>query len=316
MEKFEFVREIVEEWGGEPDSLELVRDSINAVFRYREGAAYRFLRISKYWAPKKIVGAMDYLRFLWANGAPVCEPIASKNGRFIEYYTHHAPQERLHYRDRLQEADVARYICRVYAESPGETVTNRCTDPLIHEAWGRALAHLHNVAIHYQPRPDLYFHSWEKEFNDTKRWLPAGDTAAWREFERLQAWYQSLEEVGAGFGVTHADCNAGNFVWNGRSITIIDFDEPMTNWFASDVARPFIEIEDFPLTLRRQLMVAFVNGYRQVRSLSDATVASLPQFMRFKKLAFYAWEIGDCGTPHDDEDLIRLRNQFKNPVEW
>lgn len=316
MEKFAFVREIVELWGGEPDSLALVRDGINVVFRYRQGPRYCFLRISKYWAPKKIISAMDYLNFLWQRGAPVCEPIASRNGRFIEYYTHHNAPQGTHYRDRHHTDGIDRYICRVYAEVPGETVTNRCTDPIIYEAWGVALAKLHEVAALYQPSPELYFHSWQKEFNDTKMWLPPDDTVAWQEFDRLRAWYDSLEQIGGGFGVTHADCNAGNFIWNGQSITIIDFDEPMTNWFASDGARPFREIEDFPLPLRRQLKAAFVSGYRQIRYLSDETVASLPQFIRFKNLAMYAWEIGDCGTPYDTDYLAEMRQHFENPVEW
>lgn len=315
MENFTFVRDIVEMWGGDPDSLELIRDIINVVFRYREGEKYRYLRISKYWAPKKIIGSTDYLRFLWQHGAPVCEPIPSQNGRFIEYYIHKNAPKGTHYRDRLLEGDDVRYICRVYGEAPGETLTNRCTSPAIYEAWGQALAQLHHVAVRYKPAPDLYFHSWEKEFDNTKEWLPAHDTVAWREFEKLQAWLKTMEEIDGGFGITHADCNAGNFIWNGRFITIIDFDEPMQNWFASDVARPFREIDDFPDTLRRQLIAAFLNGYRQIRPLGDETVANLPWFLRFKNLAMYAWEIGDCGTPFDAEELVTMREQFALPIE-
>ena len=301
-EDYNFVREIVSLWGGDPDSLELVRDIINVVFRYEEpGQGGRYLRISKFWEPKKIIGATDYLCFLWEGGAPVCAPVAAKNGRFINHHT--APNG-------------DRYICRVYSEAVGETLTNRCADPGIYEAWGKALAQLHNVAIHYQPAPDLYFHTWEKEFADTKRWLSPDDTIAWREFEQLWRWFDAMPPIDGGFGITHADCNAGNFVWNGRSITIIDFDEPMLNWFASDVARPFIEIQDFPLPLRRQLMTAFLHGYRQVRPLDEAAAAYLPWFIRFKSLSFYAWEIGDCGTPYETEYLAEMRRQFTNPVEW
>lgn len=304
---YNFVRDIVVLWGGDPDSIELVRDIINVVFRYEEpGQGGRYLRISKFWEPKKIIGATDYLRFLWAGGAPVCAPVAAKNGRFINYYTT-SPGD---------GGSDDRYICRVYSEAVGETLTNRCTNPIIYEAWGKAIAQLHQVAIHYQPAPDLYFHTWEKEFQDTQAWLPPHDTIAWQEFERLRHWFDQMPPIDGGFGITHADCNAGNFVWNGRLITIIDFDEPMVNWFASDVARPFLEMQDFPLPLRRQLMAAFLHGYRQIRPLSEATAAALPYFMRFKTLAAYAWELGDCGTPFETDYLADLRRQFANPTEW
>ncbi|HID54358.1 MAG TPA: hypothetical protein EYP41_20260, partial [Anaerolineae bacterium] len=150
---------------------------------------------------------------------------------------------------------------------------------------------------------------------NTAVWLPEDDTAAWVEFERIDTWWQNLSPLPTGFGVTHADCNAGNFVWNGRTITIIDFDEPMLTWFAADIARPFLEIYDFPLALRRELLAAFLAGYGTVRPLDEATLASLPWFMRMKDMAVYAWELSE-GVSFDAPHLQEYRRGFVRPLPW
>lgn len=90
----------------------------------------------------------------------------------------------------------------------------------------------------------------------------------------------------------------------------------MWEWFAADVARPFKEITDFPLALRRELMAALVLGYREIRPLSDLTVASLSWFLRFKSLSAYACDLGDNGTSYDDPDMDSYRELFAHPVEW
>ena len=209
----------------------------------------------------------------------------------------------------------AHYVCRVTAEAKGRALTHRCTDPVIFEAWGRALGELHGVAASYEPAPELYFHSASKELADTEAWLPTEDHVAQRELERTKAALEAWDGDG-GFGITHADCNAGNMIWDGHAISVIDFDEPMRHWFASDVARPFREIEDRPLAQRRALMSSFVRGYRERRALSDSAVASLPLFIQMKNLAMYAWELGSCGTPHDARELVEMRARFANPTPW
>ena len=299
--KYNFVREIVSElWDGDPESLILVRESANVVFRFQSNDVDYFLRITNIWKREKVVSAMSYLRYVHGKGAPVYEPIASMNGRYIEDYDHHN----------------STYMCRVYAAVAGKVLTNRCDDPVIYTAWGKAIAQLHEAAITYKPSPKLYFWSHDEEVEETVEFLPPKDAVAWREYEAVMGWFESKPAIDGGFGVTHGDCNAGNFVWNGRTITIIDFDEPMWEWYAADVARPFLEILDFPLELRRALMAAFVAGYREIRPLDDFTVASLPWFIRFKNLAIYAWELGDNDTPYNHPDMIELRELFANPVKW
>ena len=299
--KYQFVSEIVTKfWHGDPNSVELVRESANIVFKFRQQEHHRFLRISNVWHPEKILSAIDFLRYSHANGAPVYEPIASVNGRFIEPYTHHN----------------STYLCRTYESIAGETLTHRCTSPIIYEAWGHAIAQLHEVAVQYRPDPNLYFWSRKEEWDKTKIGLSPNDAPLWQEFELIDNWFKSNPPIDGGFGITHADCNAGNFIWNGRTITIIDFDEPMVEWMAADVARPFLEVLDFPLSLRQQLMAALVKGYRGVRPLDNFTVTHLPWFIRFKALSGYAWEIGDNDKSPYAPDMVARRNDIVNPLEW
>ncbi len=237
---------------------------------------------------------------IFCKNGPLTRHGFKQNGRFIEDYVHNN----------------STYMCRVYEEVQGQVLTNRCTDPVIYAAWGSAIAQLHEAASHYQPHPDLYFWSHDQEVQEIVEFLPPHDELAWREYEQVMGWFNQMPPINGGYGVSHGDCNAGNFIWNGRSITIIDFDEPMWEWFAADVARPFLEVHDFPLALRRQLMAALVKGYRGIRPLSDLTVASLPWFMRFKTLSGYAWELGDNDKPYDHPDMVTCRKLFAHPLAW
>ena len=78
------VQELVRRWGGDPGSVELVRDSINTVYRYLDATAGRYLRISKFWAPEKMTAAADFLSCVSKGVAPVCAPVPSWRGRLVE----------------------------------------------------------------------------------------------------------------------------------------------------------------------------------------------------------------------------------------
>ena len=158
--KYAFVRQtVVELWAGEPDSVTLVRESANVVCRFEVKGNGRFLRITNIWQRKKVVSAIDYLRFLYGRGAPMCAPIASVNGRYIEDCAHNN----------------SIYMCRACAEAPGEVLGNRCTEP---KARGKAIARLHQVVSRYQPHPDLYFWSHDQEVQETIEFLPSDDVLA------------------------------------------------------------------------------------------------------------------------------------------
>ena len=83
------------------------------------------------------------------------------------------------------------------------------------------------------------------------------------------------------FGLTHTDVRSENAMWDGERVRIIDFDEPVYHWYASDVMRPFLEFARLPADEFDSLFDAFLAGYREVREFSDrwaaATVTLLPR---------------------------------------
>jgi Ser/Thr protein kinase RdoA (MazF antagonist) len=81
-------REIASLWDADPDSLRLVNDNINIVYRFEVCGRGMFLKVCAA-ANRSITeqrAAAEYLRHLASNGAEVCAPVLSRNGRLIEEF--------------------------------------------------------------------------------------------------------------------------------------------------------------------------------------------------------------------------------------
>lgn len=102
-------------------------------------------------------------------------------------------------------------------------------------------------------------------------------------------------------------------------ITIIDFDDPVWHWFATDLARPFLELADHPLEDRRQVLGWFNKGYHSERPIDKIWVENLPWFMRMKTLGIYAWSAAhwDPRQPLTRTEWIaNYHHRFTHPLDW
>ena len=102
---------------------------------------------------------------------------------------------------------------------------------------------------------------------------------------------------------------------------MIDFDEPVHHWLASDVARPFRELDP---RAENACLEAFLDGYREKRAFDSGWEPTLPGFVRMKSLEIYVWaslpggwEDSDLpgGRPRDAE-LEQIRSRFGRIDRW
>ena len=278
-------RAAAERWGGDLDSVQPVGVGANAIYRLalEEGAGFLRIIHPQGRGRAELEANLAYLTHLFREGAPVNEPLRSQRGAWIEAVEHDGEQ----------------WLVTAVGSVPGEPVSHRCTDPTVYRAWGVAMARLHVAAETFRPSPSSYYGA-DREWREVCERLPFADEAVRGEAERVRAWRAQLERDDHGFGFTHGDFNAGNALWDGESVHVIDFDEPSMHWYAADVARPFNEVRDRSPEQIREWVDALVAGYRVVRALPERWVRDIPWFLRLRVLSVYLWSLAEW----EDEEVI------------
>ena len=89
------------------------------------------------------------------------------------------------------------------------------------------------------------------------------------------------------FGLIHADPNPDNIIWNGTTLSLIDFDDTAYGWHMLDVAAALIELRfdnDFD-----SLQAALLDGYRKNRPLAPSETDILPAFILIRAMSLMGW---------------------------
>ena len=293
------------QWGVTPDSLELVNQGINVVFRFtaHENAYFLNLTHVDLKSQAELEANWNFLQHLVEEGAPVSPPVLARDGQKVIAIQ--------------QEEDTL--LATVTRAMPGELVPEGMLSEETFHAWGRALAQMHNAAGSFQPADSSLYKTWDGIWKNTYALINRSDQAALHEFEQVDAWFQDLSADTPDFGLTHADFRAGNMLLHEGEITILDFDEPVWHWWAADMARPFLELSDYAIEDRRQARGWFVQGYRSVRSLDEFWVENLPWFMRMKTLDIYAWSAAHWDERQEitrQEWMEYYQRRFENLFTW
>ncbi len=262
-------------WQADADSLKLVSDGINLVYRFNALGQGRYLRITHplLRSQLELQSAIDFQCYLYEQDVPVCQPIKSSLGNYIEV---------------IRQAEQT-YFAQVFAEVPGKIMHFNFAKPKPYEIWGQALAKLHQAAKYYQPKPHLQFKTWQNLWAEITAYMPISAEFIRSEYQAIDIWLKTLSLDTAHYGLTHADHRLDNILYDGRKIYIIDFDEPVYHWFSSDIARPFLNLCEQDFTKWQVKFEAFLTGYNSILVLSQAQVESIPWHIRMKNLDIYLW---------------------------
>ena len=257
-------------WGAEPGSLELVERKLSIIVRLRRAGETHYLRIShpSIRQPRTARAAYHFQAQLAARGAPVCAPVLSVGGNHIEW---------------LPQGNTS-YFAGLVKEAPGEAIAPDERDPRVlrprgavtrvlrprsagtraFRAWGQSIAQLHEAARAYRA---AYF--------------------------RLGRWLSDLPR--RDFALTHDDMHPANAFWDGRRVTIIDFDEPVYNWIWVDFGRALFDFYQRPVRERHRLHEALLAGYGEIRAIDAELHEQLPRFMQLRGLMMHLWSLEDVG---------------------
>lgn len=210
-----------------------------------------------------------------------------------------------------------RFLATAVYAVPGRTLSRDDCEPAVFRAWGEAMASLHVAAERFEPADREGYLDEGAHWRECGESLPAADTLARAEWLEVDSWWHETALPLGDRGLTHADMNATNAIWDGAHVHLIDFDEPIWHVFASDLARPFREMDHQPAHARAAAKDALLAGYRSLRPLAAAWDEALPWLVRMKQMEMYAWtlrtgidpsEPNAAGMRHEDFIAERRRD--------
>ena len=288
---------VARHWGADPQSLQLVERRLSIVYRLRrkdEETAYLRISHPSIRPPSTIRAAYHFQDYLADQGAPVCAPLASRAGNHIEW---------------LAQAGT-RYFAGLVTAAPGAAIAPDERDPRVFRAWGRSIARLHEAALGY--RPGRHRHHTIFDFYQNMRPQALTAEAAIRaQYFELGRWLHDLPR--RDFALTHGDMHPANAFWDGRRVTIIDFDEPVYGWIWIDFARALLDFYRRPARERRQLHEALLAGYGEIRAIDAPLHGQLSRFMQFRGLMMHLWSLEEGAVsvsgPAPHQRVWALREQ-------
>ncbi|MCX7114494.1 MAG: phosphotransferase [Gammaproteobacteria bacterium] len=261
-------------WDGVIDSIHLVSEGINLVYRFeRQGLGY-YLRMThaKLRGEVELLAAIAYQRHLFEHAVPVCEPITSRNSLWVEH---------------IQQGSEL-FLAHVCREVPGEPICFDSLDLVPYQNWGRALGQLHHAAMSYDPGAHAYT-SWDQSLEELHEYAQHESTALQRCLAEVDQFLKDRNQSSLTYGLTHGDHREGNVLRHGREIHIIDFDLPSMNWFTEDVARPFFHSIVLDEKNWQDKIGPYLEGYFSVMPKESIDLSALPKQIQMKCLEIYLW---------------------------
>ena len=167
-------------------------------------------------------------------------------------------------------------------------------------ALGNLMARLHDHAIHWQPPTGFTRRWWDWEglfgdnagfyLNSDQVWTLLPDDYGEMFHEVARQVRQVMLEMGQGpdaGGLIHADLHMGNLLFSGGEARPIDFDDCGYGYWVYDFAVALSDWQDSPDWPR--LRDALLDGYAQVRPLTEEQLKYLDPFMAGRRVALMLW---------------------------
>ena len=304
-------KEALGHWGLADQTPELLKFRENAVFRIRlADGAPAALRLHRpgYHDDCALASELQWMTALRAGGLHVPAPVPTLDGR--DLVTLPATSA-----FASQHADIVSWM---HGEELGRSGTplhqapERLTE--IFGQLGQAMAEFHNISDRWTPPASFVRPAWDFDglLGENPLWgrfwdCPGLEPDAARRFAALRPLLaerlKAAERLGLDYGLIHADLVRENVLVGAGHVELIDFDDAGYGWRMFDIATTL-------LRNRREahfdlIQAALIAGYRRRRSLSDASLETLPLFLLLRSLTYIGWIGSRPATPDAQERQTR-----------
>lgn len=266
--------EIAERWLEGEGTVRILRASANFMSVIRSGERRYFLRFnhSSERTPEYIKEELNYIRHLIGKGIKANRPIASRSGRLVESVS----------------TEMGVFHAVLFEAMPGRHMEFEELDLKGLWSWGKAMGEVHAASIGYVGH---MVPSWRDNIAFTRRILPESEATVLGELDSVEEKLRTLPVSEDNFGVIHYDFELDNLLWDGDAVNVIDFDDFARYWYVADFACALQDL--FKDTGGRvdegdDRFIAFLEGYRSVKPVSDYEISHIPLFTRLDHIYVYA----------------------------
>ncbi|MFB9324811.1 phosphotransferase enzyme family protein [Paenibacillus aurantiacus] len=268
----EVLREAAGRFGIRPDSLRDLNGFQNFVYAGMAGDREIILRLAPqaHRDEAAVRAELEFVAYLSEAGLPVPRPIPSVTGEEVHL---------------VQDG----FVVTAFEKVPGRHVRIAEESNLFYENLGRLVGRVHQLSRRYSPRQPRRYEWHENAFLTTfTTYCPS---PLHDPLDRILKGVSRLPQEHDGYGLIHGDVSSGNYLNDGGSSYLIDFDQAEYSWYVSDIATPlFYEIpipwvvgDELRKEITKRFFVNYLNGYSAVNAVPDSWLKLIPLFLELKQ---------------------------------
>ena len=226
-----------------------------------------------------IRGEVDWINYLYQDGASVAKAIQTINGELV------VP---------VADGQGGYFLATAFEKAAGKPLSKEQWGAALFERYGRLIGRMHALTKSYRPaNPAWKRPEWDDtEILEAEIWLPDSESLVLEKYLNLKSHLGSLHKSIESYGLIHQDAHAGNFLVDDEGvITLFDFDDCSYSWFMNDIAIVLFYIalgaED-QAAFTRDFMTYFLRGYQVENQLDEGWLREIPSFLKLREIDLYA----------------------------
>lgn len=265
--------------------LRLIRSSKvspNDIYAFERAGRGYILRIATHERDylERTLAEMEFLHYLHGRGVRVSLPLPMKDGRLAA---------------SVRAGNCFHVACAF--ERAGGAPCDRddplCWNPVMFGNWGGAMGQMHAFTKDFAP---VHLRG-AFDGRDVESEAMARAPRVQKTARQLAARLMALERCRDNYGLIHCDFHQGNFFVEEGQVNVFDFDDSQYGPFALDLGIALYHGLRWGLpresTLRKEAAEAFVRaflrGYGRFNALPREDLARVPEYMRYRQLADFAF---------------------------
>jgi Ser/Thr protein kinase RdoA (MazF antagonist) len=229
---------------------------------------------------EQVCGEVDWINYLAKHGLSVSQPVPSRSGNLAERV----------------KAGSTHFTVMVYEKGRGVLVRYEDDEynSVLYRRCGQFVGRMHALAKTYTPSsPGWRRPPWYELM--TKEHFHVAPGIINHKKQSLIEHLHTLPRDRDGFGLTHGDFHAYNFLVNEDDITVFDFAECHYSWFAYEIATILYHVLDLPYEgpdydrFGRFFIEHFMQAYKKENRLDTSWEKEMIGFLRLREILIYAY---------------------------
>jgi Ser/Thr protein kinase RdoA (MazF antagonist) len=303
--------EVAQRWDARATGLVHLRSGENSTWRLSLGGRPCVLRLTgeSHRDRAQLEAELAFVDHLSAGGLHVAQALPMPGGeRVLDVSGLASTDERIH------ATVFERLHGRHFAYRSGDI------DRPLFRLWGETMARLHQLSCTFESRPEARRPEWSDDPVAGCRLdgvVLDAETLAIRD--ELLRWMRGMPPEPAHYGMVHGDFERTNFLLDGGSIGLFDFDDCCRHWFFWDVACALWVFRNATAGERTRILGWFLEGYSAVREPDARRMQHFSEVIRLRTVALLLHRLrrpaGLTGTA-DRDWIARTRAWLHARRSW